>query len=132
MHQNVVVDNRPGASGAVGVGMTAYAPPDGYSICIISASNTVNSATNAKLPYDLAQDLQGVSQVTSAFFILGRQPSFPAKSVKELIAYAEGEFWQVELRIVRNGGITHLAGAMFAHDANESGCTSPIAEKLQP
>ncbi len=65
--QNVVVDNRPGASGTVGVEMTAHAPADGRTICIISASNAVNSAVNAKLPYDLTRDVQGVSQVTSAF-----------------------------------------------------------------
>ena len=51
--QPVVMDNRPGASGAIGVDLTAKAPPDGSTICIISASNTVNSATNQKLPYDL-------------------------------------------------------------------------------
>src|SRR5919107_5534872 len=60
-HQ-VVVDNRTGAGGAIGVDFTAKSNPDGYTICLISASNSVNSATNPSLPYDLEKDLQGISQ----------------------------------------------------------------------
>ena len=59
--QQVIVDNRAGAAGAIGVELTATAAPDGYTICIISASHTVNSATNPKLPYDLTKDLQAIS-----------------------------------------------------------------------
>src|ERR671916_408372 len=66
-HQ-VVVDNRTGAGGAIGVDFTAKANPDGYTICLISASNSVNSATNPSLPYDLEKELQGVSQATSLFY----------------------------------------------------------------
>ena len=63
--QQVVVDNRTGAAGAIGVDITAKAPPDGYTICLISASHSVNSATNPRLPYDLTHDLQGITQATS-------------------------------------------------------------------
>ena len=86
-HQ-VVVDNRPGAAGAIGVELTANASPDGYTLCLISASHSVNSATNAKLPYDLTKDLQGISQATSLFYVLYVHPAVPAKSVAELIAHA--------------------------------------------
>ena len=60
-HQ-VVVDNRTGAAGAIGVDITAKATPDGYTICLISASHTVNAATNPKLPYDLAQIVDDMLQ----------------------------------------------------------------------
>jgi tripartite-type tricarboxylate transporter receptor subunit TctC len=114
LNQNVVVDNRPGASGTVGLEMTANAPPDGHTICIISASNTVNSATNPQLPYDLAKDFQGISQVTSAFFVLVVLPSFPAKSVRDFIAYAKANPDKLNYGSSGTGGVTHLAGAMFA------------------
>src|SRR5919107_5319495 len=60
--QQAVVENRTGAGGAIGVELTAKANPDGYTICLISASNSVNAATNPSLPYDLEKDLQGISQ----------------------------------------------------------------------
>src|SRR5688500_18434605 len=87
-HQ-VIADNRTGAGGAIGVDFAAKAPPDGYTICLISASNSVNSATNPSLPYDLVKDLQGISQAASLFYVLYIDPSVPAKSTTELIAYAK-------------------------------------------
>jgi tripartite-type tricarboxylate transporter receptor subunit TctC len=118
--QNFVVDNRPGASGAVGVDITAKEHPDGQTICIISASNTVNSAVNQQLPYNLAKDLQGITQVTSAFFILVVHQSSPIKSTKELIAYAKAQPEKLNYGSSGTGGITHLAGALFSQLARIS------------
>jgi tripartite-type tricarboxylate transporter receptor subunit TctC len=87
--QQVVVDNRTGAAGAIGVEITSNATPDGYTLCLISASHTVNAAVNTKLPYDLVKDLQAVSQATSLFYVVTVNPALPIKSVKELIAYAK-------------------------------------------
>ena len=58
--QQVVADNRTGAAGSIGVDIAAHAVPDGYTVCLISASHTVDSAVNSNLPYDLTKDLQGV------------------------------------------------------------------------
>ncbi|MEY4598347.1 MAG: hypothetical protein RLZZ445_1144 [Pseudomonadota bacterium] len=113
--QNFVVDNRPGASGAVGVDITAKAPADGQTICIISASNTVNSAVNPKLTYDLTRDLQGISQMTSAFFVLVVHQSSPVRSPKELISQAKTQPGKLNYGSSGAGGITHLAGELFSH-----------------
>ena len=113
--RNVVVDNRPGASGAVGVETTARAPADGRTICIISASNTVNSAVNTALTYDLTRDVQGVSQMTAAFFVLVVKTGAAPQSVRELIEHAQANRGKLNYGSSGTGGITHLAGAMFAH-----------------
>lgn len=115
--QQVIVDNRTGAAGAIGVDLTAKAPPDGYTICLISASHSVNSATNPNLPYDLTKDLQGITQATSLFYTVYHHPSVPVKSVKELIAYAKANPGKLNFGSSGTGGLQHFAGEMFNHMA---------------
>jgi tripartite-type tricarboxylate transporter receptor subunit TctC len=113
--QQVIVDNRPGAAGTIGVDLTATALPDGYTICLISASHSVNSATNPKLPYDLTKDLQAVSQATSLFYVLYVHPSVPANTVQELLAYAKANPSKLNFGSSGTGGLQHLAGEMVNH-----------------
>lgn len=116
-NQQVVVDNRTGAAGAIGVDLTAKAAPDGYTICLISASMHVNSATNPNLPYDLTKDLQGISQATSLFYAVYLNPSVPAKNVTELIAYAKANPGKLNYSSSGTGGLQHLAGELFDYMA---------------
>lgn len=111
--QQFIVDNRTGAAGAIGVDLTAKAIPDGYTICLISASHSVNSATNTKLPYDLAVDLQGITQATSLFYALYHHPSVPVKSVKELIGFSKANPGKLMFGSSGTGGLQHFAGEMF-------------------
>ena len=86
--QQVVVDNRAGASGIIGTDIAAKAPPDGYTVLMMSLTFAVNPSLYRKLPYDTEKDLTPVTLVASAPLMLVVHPSIPAKSVKELIAYA--------------------------------------------
>ena len=113
----VVVDNRTGAGGTIGVDYTAKANPDGYTICLISASNSVNAATNPSLPYDLEKDLQGISQATSLFYVLYIHPSLPVKTVKELIAHAKANPGKLNFGTSGTGTLQHFAGELFNHQA---------------
>jgi tripartite-type tricarboxylate transporter receptor subunit TctC len=115
--QQVVADNRTGAGGAIGVDYAAKATPDGYTICLISASNSVNSATNPSLPYDLVKDLQGISQATSLFYVVYIHPSVPAKSTKELIAYAKVNPGKLNFGSSGNNTLQHFSGELFNHMA---------------
>lgn len=116
-HQ-VVVDNRTGAGGAIGVDFTAKANPDGYTICIISASISVNTATNPSLPYDLEKDLQGISQATSLFYVVYIHPSLPVKTVKELIAYTKANPGKLNFGSSGTGTLQHFSGELFNHQAD--------------
>jgi tripartite-type tricarboxylate transporter receptor subunit TctC len=110
-----VVDNRTGAAGAIGVEITEKAQPDGYTICLISASHSVNSATNPKLPYDLTKDMQGITQATSLFYAVYHHPSVPVKSIKELIAYAKANPNKLLFGSSGTAGLQHFAGELFNH-----------------
>jgi tripartite-type tricarboxylate transporter receptor subunit TctC len=113
--QQFVVDNRTGAAGAIGVEITEKAPADGYTICLISASHSVNSAVNSKLPYDLTKDLQGITQATSLFYAVYHHPSVPVKNVKELIAYSKANPNKLLFGSSGTAGLQHFAGELFNH-----------------
>ena len=113
--QQFVVDNRTGAGGAIGVDTVAKAIPDGYTIGLISASNSVNAATNPGLPYNMERDLQGISQATSLFYVMYTHPSVPAKSVKELIAYAKANPGKLNFGSSGNNTLQHFSGELFNH-----------------
>lgn len=113
--QQFVVDNRTGASGAIGVEITEKAPADGYTICLISASHSVNSAVNSKLPYDLTKDLQGITQATSLFYAVYHHPGVPVKNVKELIAYSKANPNKLLFGSSGTAGLQHFAGELFNH-----------------
>jgi tripartite-type tricarboxylate transporter receptor subunit TctC len=115
--QQVVADNRTGAAGAIGVDLTAKATPDGYTICLISASHSVNSAVNPGLPYDLLKDLAPITQASSLFYVVYHNPSVPVKSIKELIAYAKANPGKLNFGSSGTGGLQHFAGEMFNYMA---------------
>jgi tripartite-type tricarboxylate transporter receptor subunit TctC len=115
--QQVVADNRTGAAGAIGVDLTAKATPDGYTICLISASHSVNSAVNPNLPYDLMKDLAAISQASSLFYVVYHNPAVPVKSIKELVAYARANPGKLNFGSSGTGGLQHFAGEMFNHMA---------------
>ena len=113
--QQVIVDNRTGAAGSIGVDLTAKAVPDGYTICLISASHSVNAATSSKLPYDLTQDLQAITQASSLFYAVYHSPALPVKSIKELIAHAKANPGKLNFGSSGTGSLQHFAGEMFNH-----------------
>jgi tripartite-type tricarboxylate transporter receptor subunit TctC len=111
--QTVVVDNRPGANGTIGVDITAKSAPDGYTITMISSSHAVNVGLYSKLPYDLMRDLAPITQATSQPYVLVINPSVPARSVKELVAVAMAKPGALNYGSSGTGGISHLAGALL-------------------
>ena len=111
--QQVIVDNRPGAGSTIGAESVAKAPPDGYSLLMISNTHFVSAALYKKLVYDSVADFAPVTQVTSAPNVIVVHPSLPAKSVKELIALAKAKPDMLNFGSSGNGAPSHLAGEMF-------------------
>jgi tripartite-type tricarboxylate transporter receptor subunit TctC len=113
--QQVVVDNRPGAGGAIALENTASASPDGYTLCLFSASQTTATAAGQKLPYDLLKDLQPITEAVSLFYVVYHSPSLPVKSIKDLIAYAKANPGRINYGTSGFGSLQHLAGELMSH-----------------
>src|SRR5918999_6217727 len=111
--QTFIVDNRAGASGIVGTDIAAKAPPDGYTVLMMSLTLTVNPSLYKKLPYDTEKDLAPVTLVASAPLLLVVHPSIPAKSVQEFIAYTKANPGKLNFGSGGPGTTPHLAGEML-------------------
>ncbi len=111
--QQVVVENRPGAGSTIGAELAARAAPDGYTLFMISNTHFVSAALHKKLAYDALNDFTPATQITSAPNVLVVHPSLPAKSVKDLIAFARARPGQVDYASSGNGSTQHLTGALF-------------------
>jgi tripartite-type tricarboxylate transporter receptor subunit TctC len=115
--QQVVVDNRGGASGVIGTDIVAKATPDGYTLLIIQPSLTINPSMIRKLPYDAVRDFTPVSCVVDAVQILTVSPSIPAKTAKELIALARAKPGQLTFGSPGIGTSPHLTAELFKQSA---------------
>jgi tripartite-type tricarboxylate transporter receptor subunit TctC len=91
LHQQVIVDNRPGAQGIIGTEIAARATPNGYTIAFITGAHVANAAMNRDLPYDPVADFQPISLFTVFPFFLVTSPSFPPRTVPELVAAARAK-----------------------------------------
>ena len=116
--QQVVVDNRAGAGGNIGGELVARSAPDGYTIFMTSGSIiTANQHIYKKMPFDPAKDLVPVTNVASGPQVLIVTPSFPPKTIKELIALAKAHPYQISYGSAGFGTQTHLAAENFLYAA---------------
>lgn len=111
--QTVVIDNRTGASGNIGVELAAKSPPDGHTLVMPITSFPVNPSLFTKLPFNTEKDFAPIVLVASAPLLLVVNPAVPAKSLNELIAHAKARPGQLNYANSGNGTTAHLAGELF-------------------
>jgi tripartite-type tricarboxylate transporter receptor subunit TctC len=116
--QQVVVDNRPGAGGAIGSDMAAKAPADGYTLLIATTStHSIGPYINTRLPYNTETDFTPIGQVAVATNLLVVPNSLPVKNVKELIDYAKKHPGELNYASSGNGTVVHLTAEAFKTQA---------------
>jgi tripartite-type tricarboxylate transporter receptor subunit TctC len=114
----LVVENRPGATGRIGTEVAAKAAPDGYTLLAGTAGpNAILPGAGAKLPYDAVNDFTPVTLVDSVDYVLVVHPSLPVKTVRDLIALARGQPGRVTFASAGNLSVGHMAGELFKHSA---------------
>ena len=112
--QQVIVDNRAGASGVIGTEAAARAAPDGYTWLMGTMGNlTVNQHLYPKMAVDPQRDLTALTQVVAVHFVMVAHPSLPANSVKELVALAKARPGQISYSSSGPGGAPHLGGELL-------------------
>ncbi|KDP87645.1 Bug family tripartite tricarboxylate transporter substrate binding protein [Cupriavidus basilensis] len=118
MGQQIVVDNRPGAGGAIGSDMAAKAPADGYTLLIATTStHSIGPYINPRLPYNTETDFTPISQVAIATNVLVVPNTLPVKNVKELIDYAKKHPGELNYASSGNGTVVHLTAEAFKAQA---------------
>lgn len=111
--EQVVVENRSGASGIIGTGIVAKAPPDGYTLLINTTPLVTNTLMYPNVPYDVLKDFEAISMIAAAPSFLGVHPSVPVHSVRELIALSKSKPGLLNYGSAGIGTNPHIAGELF-------------------
>ena len=112
--QQFIVDNRPGAGGNIGTAAAAKARPDGYTLLLtVSSAHVINPFLYKNAGFDPVKDFEPVTPIATVAYVLVANPSFPAKSVKELIDRAKAKPGDLQYASAGNGTLNHLLGEML-------------------
>lgn len=115
--QNVLVENKAGASGMIGTEQVARAAPDGHTVLVAITTHVQNPAIFAKVPYDPLKDFVAVSQICLSYLVLVVKPEFPAQNLKEFVALVKANPGKYSFGSFGTGSSSHIVGEGFARRA---------------
>ncbi|MEY4645311.1 MAG: hypothetical protein RLZZ596_2142 [Pseudomonadota bacterium] len=116
--QSVIVENRPGGGATIGMDLVAKSKPDGYTLGVANTSFGANPFVMSKMPFDTQKDFLPVSLVGKVPLVVVVNPSFPVRSIKELLEYAKKNPEAINYGSAGNASAPHLAGALFEYITN--------------
>jgi tripartite-type tricarboxylate transporter receptor subunit TctC len=111
--QQFVIENRPGAGGNIGTEAVVKAPPDGYTLLLATSPNAINATLYDKLNFNFIRDIAPIAGIIRVPNIMEINPSVPAKTVPEFIAYAKANPGKINMASAGNGSGQHIFGEMF-------------------
>lgn len=114
--QQIIVDNRLGAGGLIGNRQVSRAPPDGYTLGMISVTRMINELVRDEPPYRALADIAAVAQVASITNVLVVTPALPVQTAAQLLTYARGRPGELNYASLGIGSASHLAGAIFTRE----------------
>jgi tripartite-type tricarboxylate transporter receptor subunit TctC len=111
--QQFIIENRPGAGSNIATEAVVHVPPDGYTLLLVTISNAINRTLYEKLNFDLIRDIMPVAGIYRGIGVMVVNPSFPAKTVIEFVAYAKANPGKINMASGGNGSPQHLYGELF-------------------
>src|SRR5262245_14179206 len=114
LRQPFIVESRPGGGGNIGAAEAIRSRPDGYTLFLLSISHSINESFYNNLPYSIVRDITPIASLFRANYVMVVNPSVPAKSVSEFVAYAKANPRKINMGSQGIGSIGHLAGELFA------------------
>lgn len=117
LKQSFVIDNKPGAGSIIGTDFAAKSPADGYTLLMMSNTQTVNESLIPVKPFGLMKDFVGIAPINYSNLLLVVHPSVPVKNVAELVALAKSKPGKLNYASSGNGTPYHMAGELFKHMA---------------
>jgi tripartite-type tricarboxylate transporter receptor subunit TctC len=111
--QQFIVENRPGAGSNIGTEAVVRAPPDGYTLLLVTSPNAINATLYDKLSFNFTRDIAPVAGLTRDPNVMEVNPSVPVKTVPEFIAYAKANLGKINMASAGNGTGGHVAGELF-------------------
>jgi tripartite-type tricarboxylate transporter receptor subunit TctC len=111
--QPFIIENRPGAGSSIGTEAVVKAPPDGHTLLLVTDGNAINATFYDTLNYNFLRDIAPIASVVRVPSVMEVNPSFPAKTVPEFIAYARANPGKINMASVGNGTGPHMAGELF-------------------
>ena len=111
--QQFVIENRPGAATNIATEAVVRAPADGYTLLMVGSFNTINATLYDKLNYNFVRDIAPVASIDREPLVMVVNPSVPAKTVPEFIAYANANPGKVNMASAGNGAPSHVSGELF-------------------
>jgi tripartite-type tricarboxylate transporter receptor subunit TctC len=111
--QQLIVENRPGATGNVATDVVVRAAPDGYTLLLVAQPNAINATLYENLTFNFVRDIAPVASIVRGPLVMEVNPSVPAKTVPEFIAYAKANRGKINMASGGNGSPQHVAGELF-------------------
>ena len=113
LHQQFIIDNRPGGGNNIGTEVVATAPPDGYTLLLVNPANAINATLYKKLPFNFLRDVAPVAGITRTPNVMEVTPNFPALDVAEFVAWGKAHPGKINMASAGNGTSVHLSGELF-------------------